>query len=125
MKHMAKYNRLIKEYGHIADFLTVYTSEAHPLDEWALLNHEKFSRYQHTTVEDRISAASVLLSEGILGQLAVDSMENGAVCRYAAMPERFYIIQDSVVQFKSGLGPFDYRPEDVENWLQRSTETKV
>ncbi|XP_060602531.1 type I iodothyronine deiodinase-like [Ruditapes philippinarum] len=117
MAKLPEYNKLVQEFAQIADFVTVYTAEAHPLDEWALLDHEKFSRLQHSTIEERMSSANVLKSEGLVGELVVESMENRSADVYASLPERLYVILDGKIVFKGGLGPFDYRPEAVRKWI--------
>ncbi|MGH9813015.1 MAG: deiodinase-like protein [Candidatus Acidiferrales bacterium] len=51
--------------------------------------------------------------------LAVDDISNGAEQAFAAWPERLYIIgEDGKVAYKGGLGPFDYKPEEVRAWLE-------
>lgn len=119
MSKLDTFNAIVDRYSHVADFLTVYVAEAHPLDEWALLNHEKFSRHQHTTIEERIAAAKVLQSEGIQGALVVDSLSNEGPDIYAALPERMYVLLDGVVRFRGGLGPMMYKPEEIEKWLEK------
>lgn len=120
MAKMKEYNKLVQDYASLADFVTVYISEAHPLDEWALLNHEKYSRLQHRTLDERLTSAAVLKSEGLLGNLVVESLENVSSDVYAAQPERLYIILDGKVVFKGGFGPMDYSPKKVEQWLKDS-----
>lgn len=45
-------------------------------------------------------------------------MNNSAERAYAAWPERLYIIAaDGRIAYKGGLGPRDYRPEEVRAWL--------
>lgn len=118
MAKLNVYNGLLTRFGHLVDFLTIYTAEAHPLDEWALLNHATFSRLQHRTLDDRISSAMVLKSEGLLGNVVVDSMDNLAAEMYSSQPERIFVIVDRVIRYKSTMGPFGYKPEEVEKWLE-------
>jgi peroxiredoxin len=51
--------------------------------------------------------------------LLVDPLENPADAVYAGWPERFYIIEDGVIRYKGGTGPFEYHPEEVEAWLAK------
>jgi hypothetical protein len=125
MAKMPEYNKLVQDFVQIADFITVYTAEAHPLDEWALLDHEKFSRLQHRTIEERMSSANVLKSEGLVGELVVESMKNRSADLYASQPERLYVILDGKIVFKGGLGPMDYRPEAVRKWINEHQSFKV
>ncbi|KAH3728796.1 hypothetical protein DPMN_054758 [Dreissena polymorpha] len=122
MAKLGTFNVIVDRFSHVADFLTVYVAEAHPLDEWALLNHEKYSRHQHTTVEERITAAKVLESEGIRGALVVDSLSNEGLEIYAALPERMYVLLDGVVRFRGGMGPMMYKPEEIEKWIEKHTK---
>ena len=34
MEHLKEFARMVKEFGHVADFLIVYIEEAHPSDGW-------------------------------------------------------------------------------------------
>jgi len=117
------YNGMVRRYSDVADFVTVYVAEAHPLDGWALLNHNKYSRHQHKDLQERISAALVLQEAGLDGSLLVDSMCNQGPEVFAALPERMYVILDGVVTYKGGLGPFGYQPEQVARWLKRWQES--
>lgn len=52
-------------------------------------------------------------------------MASEAMDRYQSWPERLYIIDRGIVVFQGGIGPFDYRPSDVREWLvQRFGERK-
>jgi hypothetical protein len=42
-----------------------------------------------------------------------------ANARYAAWPERLYVVVDGVVAYKGGPGPCGYVLDDVRTWLQR------
>ncbi len=108
-----------------ADFLTVYISEAHASDEWALPDAEGAGELipsgivQPRSLDARAALARCFASRfpGV-GRLVVDSIDNSANRAYAAWPERLYIIVDGVVVFKSGPGPFGYVLDDVRKWLE-------
>jgi len=52
--------------------------------------------------------------------IAVDPMDNRADEIYAGWPERFYIIDEAgTIVFKGKPGPFGYKPEEVEAWLEK------
>lgn len=51
------------------------------------------------------------------GALLVDTLTNEASLKYAAWPERLYIIVDDVIVYKGGPGPFGYVLEHVQKWL--------
>jgi hypothetical protein len=45
-------------------------------------------------------------------------MSNAANDAYAAWPERFYIIDESGrIAYRGGMGPFNYKPNEVREWL--------
>jgi hypothetical protein len=46
-------------------------------------------------------------------------MRGQVVDRYEAWPERLYIVLDGAVVYKGGFGPFDYRLDEVQDWLAR------
>ena len=125
MSKVAEFNEMVRDFKSSVDFVTIYTAEAHPMEEWALLNHEKYSRFQHQTLKDRMDAAHVLRSEGLEGELFIDSMLNEAITKYAALPERLYVIQDGVIRFRGSLGPFGYQPSVVRDWLQKNVQNIV
>jgi hypothetical protein len=108
-------------YKGEADFLTVYIEEAHPADAWALPDAKETPtvRQPRSTDERRELAkcfAGRFASLG-LGSVVVDTIEGEAEAKYAAWPERLYIIVDGVVVYKGGPGPFGYVLNDVEEWL--------
>jgi type I thyroxine 5'-deiodinase len=48
----------------------------------------------------------------------IDDMTNAANDAYAAWPERFYIIdQSGRIAYRGGMGPFNYKPAEVREWL--------
>ncbi len=143
---MAEFAKITRTYARVADFATVYIAEAHPSDEWALPDAiDTPSVRQPRTTEERVelarcfaqtvrrgeakaagraaeedgdgkgAAASVV---GIgAGALLVDTLSNEANTKYAAWPERLYVIVDDVIVYKGGPGPFGYVLSDVQKWL--------
>ena len=51
--------------------------------------------------------------------LLVDPIENEANRLYAGWPERLYVIEGGVIQYKGGQGPFHFEPEEVAAWLAK------
>lgn len=48
----------------------------------------------------------------------IDEMGNAADSAYAAWPERLYVIdQTGHVAYRGGMGPFNYKPAEVRDWL--------
>ena len=121
MSTLDDFNKVVSEFDSCADFVTVYISEAHPLDGWTLKGNA-YSINQHTKIEERIDAAELLKDTGIACPVVMDTMENESVYQYASLPETLYIIQDGVVKLKDH-GPYgDYNPDSVRKWLQSYTK---
>ncbi|XP_062621193.1 type I iodothyronine deiodinase-like [Saccostrea cucullata] len=114
----ALFKQIVADFSDIADFIIIYVREAHPVDEWNILC-TKFSHLSsHTTQEERLEAARLLLEEGCPCPLLIDSMDNSGAIKYAATPERLFIIYDDVIQYAGqGAGPENYKPESVIHWL--------
>jgi type I thyroxine 5'-deiodinase len=52
--------------------------------------------------------------------IAIDLMINECEKTYSAFPERLYIVQDGKVVYVGGVGPFDYKVCEVEDWLKKT-----
>jgi len=118
MNHIDRFKEVASDYGHMAEFLTVYIREAHPTDGW----YFKSNRYQLASaemVEDRIRAAEMLEQLGLGTSLVCDNMANNLSIKFNAWPERIYAIKNDVVVYKGGLGPFDYDINDLEQFLKK------
>lgn len=107
-----------------ARFLTIYIEEAHADDEWKLPESKVETEMNtsipvHKNINDRIAAACMLQAKRKIPQLDLvcDSMEGNIADRYGAWPERLYIIVDGVVVYKGGIGPFEYKLWEVQEWL--------
>lgn len=114
---------MVKQYGHMADFVIVYTREIHPTDEWAF-NKTTFSVRQAVSLEQRVQAATHVSSLELSCPLMVDNMDDEAARLYGSMPERLFIVLDGKVLFRSEWGPMGYRLEEVEKWLNTSHRKK-
>jgi len=52
--------------------------------------------------------------------IVIDSMADTADRIYGGWPERLYIIDiDGTIVYKGGIGPFDFHPEQVREWLSQ------
>jgi len=117
----ARFNSLAVQYQDKADFLTIYIREAHAQDGWTfrlIANKIKHAR----TIADRCAAAEEFVSQyqphpSI--HVVVDEMSDACRIAYGAYPERLYVVEDGVIMYKGGIGPEDYRIEEVEKWLQK------
>jgi len=105
--------------------LTIYIQEAHPKDEWQMPSNETddICYVQPRSLEDRaLIAADFVTRFHYPIPMAIDSMGNDADHRYAAWPERLYIIDETGhIAYRGGMGPFDYHPEEVSAWLDART----
>ncbi len=104
-----------------ADFLMIYVREAHPTDGWAMKSNEKVgvAVAQPTTFEERWSVAeqcSAKLNPSM--PLLVDDINDTVGNAYSGMPARLYVIDtNGIVAYKSGRGPFGFKPEEMEQSL--------
>ncbi len=104
------------------NFYCVYIREAHPDDGWQLdINIQQDVVYdQPDTYEERAAVAEAC----VLGlQLAmptlVDTIDDEVDRKYAALPERLYVIdRNGVVTHRAAPGPFGF---DVAAW-QKAVE---
>ena len=124
-------NELITRYCKgkkaTAKWLTIYIEEAHPADEWRLPQSrvEKELEEQgdapiemHANMTERLETARLFVDrKGIAADVVVDTMKSEVLDHYQAWPERLYIIVDSIVVYKGGVGPFHYDLTEVEQWL--------
>ena len=118
MSVLDQFNQIVTDFDKHADFVTVYITEAHPSDGWAVSGSKYSSLKQHKSIEERTSAAKMLVDYGVPCPVVVDTMQDESVYQYAAMPEAMYIIENGIVKLKA-LGPFgDYNPENLRKWLE-------
>ena len=50
--------------------------------------------------------------------ILVDLMDNKAGAAYAAKPERLYVVLEGKIVYEGLQGPFDYRMDEVELYLE-------
>lgn len=101
----------------MADFLVVYIAEAHSTDGWAFTNN--FNINKHRTLEDRLSAARILLQKEPLCPVVVDDMNDTTASKYGALPERLFVLQAGKVVYKGAMGPWGYSPLEVRSFLEK------
>jgi type I thyroxine 5'-deiodinase len=99
----------------------VYVREAHPTDEWQMKSNVKdeVCYAQPKTLEQRVAIAQDFTARYKFPlPFGIDDMGNAAEGAYAAWPERLYIIDETGhIAYRGGLGPFQYKPAEVRNWL--------
>uniref|UniRef100_A0A3B4Y2H8 Iodothyronine deiodinase n=1 Tax=Seriola lalandi dorsalis TaxID=1841481 RepID=A0A3B4Y2H8_SERLL len=111
------FKQLVKDFSDVADFLVVYIAEAHSTDGWAFTNNIDINR--HRSLEDRLSAAQILVQKEPLCPVVVDEMNDVTAIKYGALPERLYVLQAGKVVYKGGMGPWGYNPMEVRSFLEK------
>ena len=117
-----------RRYHERVGFLAIYIREAHPVDGWWLggglfglmlkASRSKAATdvYDPKTIEERRVVAGqceAALQYGI--RTYVDEMDDAVNEAYAALPTRLYLIgTDGRVVYAGGLGPFGYKPAELE-----------
>ncbi|GAA6235029.1 type I iodothyronine deiodinase [Lates japonicus] len=117
MFKLDEFKQLVKDFSDIADFLVIYIAEAHSTDGWAFTNNIDIN--QHRTLEERLSAAQILVQKEPLCPVVVDEMNNVTAIKYGALPERLYVLQAGKVVYKGGMGPWGYSPLEVRSFLEK------
>src|SRR5262249_44614926 len=119
---VGRLNEMAKQYADRADFLTVYIKEAHAQDEWRMDQNDKENicyPQPKTTDARRAIPADFVERFHYATPLLVDPIRNGGLTKYAAWPERLYVIAaDGTLAYVGKPGPFDYHPEELDAWLQ-------
>nr|XP_053653772.1 thyroxine 5-deiodinase-like [Cherax quadricarinatus] len=116
MANLEKFRELTEEFCEVADFVLVYTAEAHPSDGWALRDNIKVAK--HRTLDERYLAAQKMLKlEPVKCPVMLDRLDDEANKAYGALPERLYIILDGVIVYMGQQGPVGYKVSEVEFWL--------
>lgn len=117
MFKLEEFKQLVKDFAAVADFLIVYIAEAHSTDGWAFTNNIDIN--QHQSLEDRLSAARILLKRDPLCPVVVDDMSDTSAIKYGALPERLYVLQAGKVIYKGAVGPWGYDPQKVRQVLEK------
>uniref|UniRef100_A0A3B4TSR9 Iodothyronine deiodinase n=1 Tax=Seriola dumerili TaxID=41447 RepID=A0A3B4TSR9_SERDU len=116
MYKLDEFKQLVKDFSDVADFLVVYIAEAHSTG-WAFTNNIDINR--HRSLEDRLSAAQILVQKEPLCPVVVDEMNDVTAIKYGALPERLYVLQAGKVVYKGGMGPWGYNPMEVRSFLEK------
>ena len=76
-----------------------------------------------TTDEERkVTAGKCAASLDLDVPMAVDGVDDAVALAYNAWPERIYIIRpDGRIHYKSGLGPFGFKPDEAAKSLAKLT----
>jgi type I thyroxine 5'-deiodinase len=109
-------HKLQAKYADKCQFLSVYISEAHAADQWKL--GDKVCIKQHRTLEERIDAAKQFVKDfDFKIPMVVDSMSNKFDEQYAVWPDRFFIIENGILQLVPEPGVYGYCREVIEQWI--------
>lgn len=112
-----------RRYGDQAEFLAVYVREAHAGDgAWPgkfTLDEAGTPIHQPTQISERVGVAGRCCEVlEISMPLLVDELDDRVGKAYSGMPDRLYLIdRDGRVAFKSGRGPFGFKPGELEQSL--------
>jgi len=109
-------HNLLSKHSRKVNFLVVYITEAHAVDEWPVGDPLKILQPKSTL--ERVGVASKFKKDyNLLLPLLVDSVENTFEQTYSAWPIRFYVAQDFKVLFKAypdELNTYDSIPPQLD-----------
>jgi len=112
---------LHERYKDQAVFLMVYVREAHPLDGWAMESNAtaNVAVKQPTTLSERTTVCTEFCQRlKPTLPVVVDTLDDAAGHAYSGMPARLYVIdRQGKVAYKSGRGPFGFKPSELEQSL--------
>lgn len=113
--------KLYERYSSKAEFALVYVREAHPTDGWHMPSNDRHEvkLAQPRTLEERGGVASTCQAKlGLKMPMLVDTIDDYVGTNYSGMPSRLYLIdRQGRVAFKSGRGPFGFKPAELEQAL--------
>ena len=102
-------------------FVMIYVREAHPTDGWKMDSNGRIgvSLKQPTTNEERTHACELFRKKFNPGiRVLVDDISDPTGTAYSGMPARLYVIDPKgKVAYKSGRGPFGFKPGEMEQAL--------
>jgi hypothetical protein len=113
--------KLYARYKDRATFVMVYVREAHPTDGWRMESNDRVdvATPQPRTYEQRVETARLCSRALQLGfPMLVDTIDDTVGARYSGMPARLYLIdREGKVAYKSGRGPYHFKPAEMEHSL--------
>ena len=108
-------------------FYIVYIREAHASDIWQDPDNlkDRVSYTEPKSAEERSEMGQLCVAKlGIKFPAVVDGLDNATERAYTGWPERLYVIgQDGRIAYKSGPGPYGFRPKEVADTLHRVVPT--
>lgn len=118
MEKLGAFKQIARDFSDIADFITIYIVEAHATDGWSISNYINSDIAHHKTLEDR-TTASERLRKDFSHPLYLDPIDDQNSRMYVAVPERLFIAYDSSIVYVGSFGPWNYKPQEVADWLQQ------
>lgn len=112
-------NDIYRAYKDRVDFYLIYIREAHPSDGWQVRSNldDHVEYLEPQTEEARAELANVCrLDLGFEMPMLLDSMDNEVDAKYAALPERLYVLDAAGKVFFRGI--MGSRGFDVETWFE-------
>src|SRR5262249_51677418 len=113
--------KLYRRYQDRATFVMVYVREAHPTDGWHMESNDRVdvAIAQPQTYTERVKVAQACsrrLAPGF--PMLVDTIGDTVGAHYSGMPSRLYLLDHrGRVAYKSGRGPFGFKPAELEHSL--------
>jgi hypothetical protein len=119
--HTGNIEKLYRTYKDRANFVMVYVREAHPTDGWRMESNDRYgvTTPQPRSYDERVEVAQMCgRTLGLAFPMLVDTIEDTVGARYSGMPGRLYLIdRQGKVAFKSGRGPYLFKPNELEQSL--------
>jgi len=109
-----------ERFQSAVNFFTVYIMEAHASDGWKLEQNDELGicYMQPKTLGARIKVANQFIKDfNVASPIYIDSIENQTMNAYGSHPERLYVIHNSKIVYRGGIGPFQYSEQDLIDWL--------
>ena len=110
-------NEIYNCYKDRVDFYLVYIREAHPSDGWQVRSNldDGLEFLEPQSDDERAELAGVCMIDlGFEMPMLLDNMDNEVDAKYAALPERLYVLdKNGRVSFRGIMGS---RGFDVETW---------
>jgi hypothetical protein len=112
-------NEIYETYKDRVDFYLVYIREAHPTDGWQVFSNlnDGVLHADPKDADERANLAGVcMLNLGFTIPTLLDNMQNEVDDKYAALPERLYVLdKDGKVYYRGIMGSPGF---DVDTWFE-------
>ena len=125
---MGALEELAERHDDRVPFLIVYIREAHPEDGWVLADNR---RQGIALVDPGSDDARAEVAATCAAQLqtrlpvAVDGVDDAVALAYGGWPDRLYLLAaDRTILYRGGEGPFGFKPEELEQAIERELESR-